>query len=129
MSFVKIYTVSGREVQRYLDDGWELIDTTKELIGPSETQIIHHIGYPAKRKIDDLLKIINEYEKRGLKQKLFELVAEENGDNIEDISLNGGRVMEGKSKTAKFMSWHDSTVLGKQVTYYEKYDAYARDRL
>ncbi|WP_339193047.1 hypothetical protein [Paenibacillus sp. FSL W8-1287] len=120
MNFVKIDTVGDHAIQQYLDKGWVIIETTVSSV-PPETQIKYHIGYPESKKIEDLLEVIKEYEKRGLNQKLFELVAEENGEKLENIGTSGG--FPSNNKTAKFMSWHDTTVKNERVTYYEKFDA------
>ena len=116
--YVKIIEVNPSEVNDYLDKGWEIIDKTKTYLPPEETKLTYHVGYPAKKRMEELLKIINEYEKRGFKEKLFEMIANENNEDLNDFIES--HVFFGKdkdSKTAQFISWYESTVRNKEVYY------------
>lgn len=117
MNYVNIECVNERGVQQYLDKGWEIIEVTKEIAGPNETILKYHIGYSATKRIADLLGIIEEYENRGLKDQLFEMVAEENGEKADDFIAAGGL---SSSPTAKFFSKYDSLVKNRNVYYSEK---------
>ena len=118
--YVKIIEVNPSEVNNYLDKGWEIIDKTKTYLPPDETKLTYHMGYPAKKRIEDLLEIISEYEKYGFKEKLFEIIANENGEDVNSFTDSSPFGMDENSKTAQYMSWYESTVKNKKVYYGKK---------
>ena len=107
--YVKFIEVGPSEVFQYLEKGWEIIDKTKAYIPDEITQMTFQLGYPAHKMIEDLLKIINDYEKHGLKEKLFELVASENGESAGGFSTPYLGADE-NSKTIQYMLWYESAV-------------------
>lgn len=114
MEYVRIETCSEKNVQRHLDGGWKIIDTSKNKYPGEGSQIIYHVGYPAAKRIEDLLSIIKDYEKHGFKEKLFENIATENEDDYKQYDCDGGVPI---SETAKYMSRYDSAVQNKNITY------------
>ncbi|SRR5690606_22129302 len=97
--YIKIMEVSPKEVFQYLENGWEIIDRTKVYVPNEVSRLTFQVGYPAAKKVEDLRKIIDEYEKHGLKEKLFEMMANEN------------------SKPAQYVSWYERTVRDEEENY------------
>lgn len=100
------------EVDTYLKDGWEIIETAKYEEG-SETRIDYHLGLPARAFADQLLEVIRTYEKHGLKEKLMEAVAESDGDDVSHYQIGKGSYIQ--SKTAQFMTEYEWRVNQKIV--------------
>lgn len=117
MSYVKVSAVGVGKVQDLLDKGWVIIDQTKSVDGP-ELRMTYHMGYPATKRIEELMAVINEYEQHGFKQKLFEIKASENGESVEDIDAGGILSME-ESELANYMSWYESVITNSEVNLYK----------
>ncbi|MFP3571124.1 hypothetical protein, partial [Paraburkholderia sp. SIMBA_030] len=49
------------DVNRYIKDGWILIDSYKKRNYDDGEYIIYIVGYPYNRKLEDLTEIINIY--------------------------------------------------------------------
>ncbi|MGG1618217.1 hypothetical protein [Paenibacillus sp. NRS-1781] len=118
MEYVRIEACSEQSVQRYLDGGWKIIDTAKSEYPGEGSQIIYHVGYPAAKRIEDLLNIIKDYEKHGFKERLFEIIATENEDDYTQYDRDGGVPT---SDTAKYMSQYDSAVQNRNITYSKRH--------
>lgn len=89
--YVKIKCVNANKVNDCLSQGWEVIETTKEWTGHGEeTKLEYHVGLSASVLLEKYKKIVQDYEKYGYKEKLFESIAESNGKNIEDYEQTGG---------------------------------------
>lgn len=83
--YCRIQTMDANFVDSYLEKGWELIDTTKELSSFGETTITYHMGYPTNSYIADLKGIIGKYEELGLFEELKKRLCEKEGINIQGL--------------------------------------------
>ena len=106
---------SGDSVDQYLSKGWEIIDTTKSAFPEGDTFVKYHLGLPSKVLMDNLLSIIKEYERHGLKELLFESIAKQNDDNVNDYDTNGFHST--KNELTNFMQTYEDVVNNKKVTY------------
>ncbi|MFJ7839898.1 hypothetical protein ACIQXG_10485 [Lysinibacillus sphaericus] len=77
--YYKIEVVDARIVNSYLEKGWVLIDTTRELSSYGEISISYHMGYPINSYIADLKGIIDKYEELGLFEELKKRLCEKEG--------------------------------------------------
>lgn len=117
--YVRVEVVgSGDKVDKYLNEGWEIIETTKSAYPEGDTFLSYHIGLPAKVLLDNLLEIIHEYEKRGFKDKLFQAVAEENGEKIDDYETSG--FFNVSTASTDFMEGYEKVVNNKRVSYFKR---------
>ncbi|MCS5501935.1 hypothetical protein NY607_12440 [Lysinibacillus sp. A4] len=120
MEYTKIATATERDVNKYLEKGWKLIDTTRSSYDGSgnDTSITYHLGYPVENHISDLLSIIRSYEENGFKEKLFFKWAEDSGINLDDYSKNGGIGWGNDHPTLEAIAKYEKVVNNKEVTYY-----------
>ena len=109
---------SGDSVDKYLSNGWEIIDTTKSAYPEGDTFVNYHLGLPAKVAMDNLLLIISEYERHGLKEKLFEAIAKQYDDNVDDYDTDGFHST--KNELTNFMQTYEDVVNNKKVTYHNR---------
>ncbi|WP_394557835.1 hypothetical protein [Priestia aryabhattai] len=112
--YVRIENVSLNYVDAYLKKGWEVIETLRysETYG-SDNRVEYHIGLPARVWANDLLAVIQQYEEKGFKEKLFEAVAEEHGQKVSDYNQFGYR--SSGDETAVFMEKYETAVQNKEV--------------
>lgn len=112
--YVRTDCIREGNINSYLADGWEIIETTKVLVEyPDTTALEYHIGLPARVLIDKLLGIIKDYEKYGFKEELFKKIAEENGKNLDDY-VRGGI---GKDAVAEYMTNYEKVVDNAYTEY------------
>lgn len=109
--YIKIKTVGDTEVNQYLEDGWEIMGETISFEPPEIGTIYYDIGLPAKVMIERLNSIIKDYERFGFKEKLFQEIAKEYGDSLENYQTNS------------FL--HEDNHFKK---YMKDYDLYANDK-
>lgn len=83
-----------------LAKGWVTLGTSTDETG--YTRII--IGKPASVYIEELKSIIADYERLGLKEKLFESIASENGESLEEATAS---VYFGYSKTRSYIDKYE----------------------
>jgi len=122
--YLKAVTVQEGQVDRYLNDGWEIIDTTKEGYGDGGFYLKYHLGLSARSQMNKLKEIIEAYEKFGFKEQLFEKVAVSNGEKIEDYS-DKTTGLRSKDATIDFMESYEKNVHDKDIRYYKKDDEFA----
>jgi hypothetical protein len=117
--YIKAEVVEYRELDSYLQKGWEIFETTKTVFDNGESTLHYHIGLQARTKINNLKHIIQLYEEHGLKEELFKMIAEINGDNIEDYdqSPDGHRV---KNEMVSFLEQYEAAVNDKQTKFFKK---------
>lgn len=122
MNYIEIVTASERDINKYLEKGWKLLDTTKSAYDPSgnDTNITYHLGYPVENHVADLLSIIRLYEDKDLKEQLFSKLAEESGINLDDYSKNGGYGWGNDHPTLELIARYEKVVNKKEITYYSK---------
>ncbi|OMD04723.1 hypothetical protein MKX34_11700 [Paenibacillus sp. FSL R5-0636] len=113
MDYVKIETATSYDIQKYLDEGWIIIDTSKEFNGRDDTSIKYHVGYPTQKRIQDLMRIISMYEEHGFKNLLFSEIAKKNGVDLDDYKLGEWSLDE----TSQILSLYESVVQNKKVTF------------
>lgn len=77
--YCRVQKMDANFADSYLAKGWELIDTTKELLSFGETSITYHMGYPINSYIADLKGVIEKYEELGLFEELKKRLCEKEG--------------------------------------------------
>src|SRR5690625_4975681 len=102
--YIKVEVVTESDIEKYLSNGWEIIDKAKGHLG-SDRIIAYHIGLPVREQMKRLEEIIKDYELFGFKEKLFEKIAEKNNQSVEDYSNTGGYITS--AETAKYMEKYD----------------------
>ena len=107
------------DANKYIENGWEVISTVKFSNGESE-YLRYHLGLPAKVLMDKLMSIVKEYEKHDLEDVLFEKVAKETNDRVENYETSKSGVPW--TPLAKFMTEYDNTVNGSRLSYKKKRD-------
>lgn len=122
--YVRIENVSSKSVDSYLQKGWEVIETLRysEEYG-NHNRVEYHIGLPARVWANDLLAVIKQYEEKGFKEKLFEAIAEENGDDLADYSESG--FMASEDATALYIGRYETVVKNKDVSIYNEKQNYS----
>jgi hypothetical protein len=119
-NYIRVELAYADTVDKYLGDGWEIIDTAKSTTGYEQldTTIKYHVGLPARVQVDRLMAIIRDYEDQGLKEKLFEGVAEKSGETVSDYEI-GGRY-HAPSKIARYMENYEDVVNNRNVIVSKK---------
>jgi hypothetical protein len=117
--YIRVDLCGSGQVDKYLQDGWEIIETAKQSYPDGETKVDYHIGLPAKVLVDKLTAIIRDYESLGLKGNLFEGVAKGFDENASDYETGGGH--QTPSKTARYMENYERIVNNQIVTVFKKY--------
>jgi hypothetical protein len=117
--YIRLELVGSGEVHKYLEDGWEIVETAKQSFPDGETRVDYHIGLPARVMVDKLMTVIRDYEEHGLKEKLFVGVAENFGENASEYEAGAGHSTP--SKTARYMETYEKTVNDKNVNVRKKY--------
>lgn len=116
--YIKIDVVNAETVDKLLSQGWEIIETTKKAYPEGGSSLNYHVGLPAKAKIESLVSIIRQFEKYGLKEKLFEAAAEEFEENLDDYEPHGGFHVH--TSLTQFMEEYEEAVNDKKIKYYKK---------
>ncbi|MGE1211153.1 hypothetical protein [Bacillus pumilus] len=110
--YVEFKEIDYKEnVNGYLHAGWEVIDTLKRKHFEDD-HLKFIIGYPAKKKIEDLKRIIRNYEGAGFKEQLFRKIATGNNDDFNKIEEGSGS----NNITTKYMNQYEET-MGNTVEY------------
>ncbi|MEN8699606.1 hypothetical protein [Bacillus infantis] len=118
IEYSRLEIVDAKEVDMYLNKGWQIIETSKSTYPEGDTLVKYHVGYPTSRFVDDLKSIIKEYENRGFKDKLFEEIATENSENINDYDTRGFYTV--RTPLTKFMENYELIVNNKTVHFYKE---------
>lgn len=116
--YIKVKAIDENQVDKYLNNGWEIIDTVKTSYDGNDARLDYHIGLPSRVVIDMLTGVIREYEKHGFKELLFEKVAEGFGENVSDYEEGGGR--PSYDKTPSYIEDYELTVNNSNVSIYKK---------
>jgi hypothetical protein len=117
--YIRVDLVNSGQVDKYLSNGWEIIETAKQSYPDGETTVDYHIGLPARVMVEKLLSVIKDYESLGLKEKLFEGIAEGFEETASDYETGMG--VATPSRTARYMENYERIVNNKIVTVYRKY--------
>ncbi|MCY9097634.1 hypothetical protein MOE49_00810 [Bacillus inaquosorum] len=117
--YIRVDMVNSGQVDKYLNDGWEIIETAKRSYPDGETTVEYHIGLPARVMVENLLSVIKDYESLGLKEKLFEGIAEGFGETASDYEIGMGHTTS--SNTARYMEEYERIVNNKIVKVFRKY--------
>ncbi|MCG1020772.1 hypothetical protein [Sutcliffiella horikoshii] len=115
---VEVLTDENR-IDKLLKKGWEIIATNNYVIEPPDSRTQYHMGMPAKVKIQQLKDIVKKYEEYGFKDQLIQKVADQNGDNIEEYTIGGGRPVY--SETATFIQEYEDVVNDQNVSVTKKF--------
>lgn len=115
-------TNDAHEVNRLKEQGWELIGNHKSVDHYiHDESLVFTLGFPARKRIEELQSIIDAFEKYGLKEELFKAVAMENGEKLEEIGRVTAKFFSkddnDKPKTALFMEWYEKTLNNNKVEY------------
>lgn len=116
--YVRIDTVGEGEVESFLADGWEIIETTKDLFDHETTRIRYHVGLSARTLLEKYKSIIDDYERFGFKDELFRKIAEENGEDITKYSSSGKTTND---KTPMYMEKYYKVIHNQIKHFYEEY--------
>lgn len=110
--YLRVKVAKANTVDKYLTDGWEIIEVTKEWTGDSAegTTLKYHMGLSARKLVEKYEAIVKDYESNGLKEQLFKKIAESNGKDINNYELNSW--YNGNDETAKYMTNYDRIVDG-----------------
>jgi hypothetical protein len=117
--YIRVDLCGSGQVDKYLNDGWEIIETAKQSYPDGETKVDYHIGLPAKVLVDKLLSVIKDYEEQGLKERLFEGVAIGFDENASDYETGMGHATP--SKTARYMENYERIVNNQIVQVRKKF--------
>lgn len=113
-----LHTSSADEVNKYLDEGWDLIDTAKRSYGDGSFEIQHIVGLSYKTLAEGLLTFVKDYEKLLPKEEIFKAKAQELGENY---NLYGrGGFYTTKNELTKYMKSYEQLVNNIETTYYKK---------
>lgn len=115
--YTRIDVVSATGVDKFLKQGWEIVETTKSASPEGDTTLNYHVGLPARVVMNKLLTIVKVYEKHDLKNKLFEAVANENGEKLDDYEVG---LYSSGTNLAKFMESYEHIVNNEYVKYSKK---------
>lgn len=88
--YYKISTTDESQLNRLLEKGWEVIETSKSK-GEYDEYITYHIGFPLTKAFENAMKILKSYEKYNLRIELLEKIAEDAGEDISNYSTLKGR--------------------------------------
>lgn len=117
--YIKVFRTSDeKEVNEYINKGWEIINTGKVVQIEGSEYLRYNLGYPAKAQLAKLTAIIKEYEKYGLKEILFEKVAAENDESLDEYESDG--VYPSTTPLTEYMSNYEEVVNDEKVSYYSK---------
>lgn len=120
--YVRVEIVRSGEVDKYLSEGWEIIETARfsNDYGPAvETRLDYHVGFPARVLVDNLLSILKDYEAHGLKEKLYEKVAESFGENASDYDFSAGHSIS--TNATRYMEKYERLVNNRYVYVKKKF--------
>ncbi len=113
--YVRTNYVNASQVDDYLSEGWEIIETTTSLIDPGgETRLVYHIGLTARELMNKYKGIIKDYEKYNLQDILFEKIADSYNKDIDNYEVLGSG---GKDEVSKYLTNYERTVEGNNTTY------------
>lgn len=118
VEYCRFNVVEANEVDKFLGEGWRIIETSKSAYPEGDTFIKYHIGYPVTRLVEDLALVIREYEKHGFKEKLFDVVATENNENVKDYDTAG--FYTAHTPLTKFMENYEDKVNNKKTVFYRE---------
>lgn len=113
-----LHTSSAEEVNKYLGEGWDLIDTAKSSYGDGGHEIQHVLGLSYKTLAEGLLTFVKDYEKSLSKEELFKAKAEELGENY-NLYGKGGFYTTNNELT-KYMKSYEQSVNNIETSYYKK---------
>lgn len=124
--YVRVYKTSDEsEVNKYIQNGWDLIDTTKSVDYDTGGRYVKHVlGLSYKEQANKLLTIIREYEKYGFKEELIKKVEDEMDDRLEDYKAIGFPDIE--TPLANYMTNYENVVNNKDVFYSKKWKKYKK---
>ncbi|MDM5229912.1 DUF3775 domain-containing protein [Lysinibacillus pakistanensis] len=116
--YYKIEVVGARFVNSYLEKGWVLIDTTRELSSYGEISVSYHMGYPINSYIADLKGIIDKYEELELFEELKKRLCEKEGldpQGLREESFYLGN--HPKNETVNFLNNYVNVLKNKNGNY------------
>ncbi|WCO63680.1 hypothetical protein [Bacillus licheniformis] len=117
--YVKVEVVeSDARLDHLLKRGWEIFSTNTYEVAPRDQRTQYHVGLPAKVRNEELKEIIRKYEEFGFKEQLFEKVAKENGEKIEEFTYGGGRPIQ--TKTTDFIKEYEYRVNDKYTEIFKE---------
>ncbi|WP_107838977.1 hypothetical protein [Metasolibacillus meyeri] len=117
--YSRVTTVSARELDKYIDKGWEVLETSKHGGDFGDVTTTFHIGYPLRKNYEELLKIVQSYEQHGFKEELGRKVLNLVNDDFDNYETSG-RGLSVSNEITAYLENHDLQVLGYSRAYYKK---------
>lgn len=115
--FLDVTDCGSGSVDSFLEKGYEIIETTKDIYPDGET-LTYHLGYAEETHYQELKEIIDLYEKYGLKEELFKKIGESIGENVSDYDSHGGHTAN--NELVKSLEKYERVVNRKNKKYYKK---------
>ncbi|MBT2680721.1 hypothetical protein J7E38_17055 [Bacillus sp. ISL-35] len=118
--YLKIFVHTEiNRVNRLLDEGWELIETSKVQYPDGGEGVEYHLGLPAETRIKQLMEIIRMYEKYGFKSDLIHDFAESKKEDLLGYTTEPELDMP-ETPVTRFLMLYEEAVNGKSVKYYKR---------
>lgn len=114
--YAKFKEIDDYKVNDYLQKGWEVINSVKTQ-GVETEYIKYHMGYPYSKKVENLIAVLDKYEKLGCKKILFDATAHDLEDSVDNYEL----VSYGNKSTtplAQFMNHYLELVEDQEKKFY-----------
>ena len=115
---IRVHTEINR-VNTLLEEGWELIETSKVQFPDGGEGVEYHLGLPAETRIKQLMEIIRTYEKYGFKSALIHDFAQSKKEDLLSYTTEPELYMPETSVT-RFLTLYEEAVNGKTVKYYKR---------
>jgi hypothetical protein len=106
-------------VNRLLEEGWELIETSKVLFPDGGEGVEYHLGLPSETRIKQLMEVIRTYEKYGFKSDLIHDFAQSKKEDLLSYTTEPELYMP-ETHVTKFLTLYEEAVNGKTVKYYKR---------
>lgn len=118
--YLKIFVHTEiNRVNRLLEEGWELIETSKVLYPDGGEGVEYHLGLPAETRIKQLMEIIRTYEQYGFKSDLIHDFAESKKEDLLSYTTEPELYMP-ETPVTMFLTLYEEAVNGKTVKYYKR---------
>jgi hypothetical protein len=118
--YLKIFVHTEiNRVNRLIEEGWELIETSKVLYPDGGEGAEYHLGLPGETRIKQLMEVIRMYEKYGFKSDLIHDFAESKKEDLLSYTTEPELDMP-ETPVTRFLTLYEEAVNGKSVKYYKR---------
>lgn len=115
--FIKIIEIRKiEEVNKFLNNGWVLIDKVETGSIYDNDKFTFCLGLPVRLQLKKLEVLLAAYEKVGLKEELFKKIAEKHNESINDYEFSTYLNAE-YGELGKFMTDYYITREGKEGVF------------